>query len=160
VLRAAAFYDLWTNIQSDQYRQNGLAYTANVGDGHIQGLEAEAAYETDFGLTLQANALYSAPKFTNVNPDFLKSQGADFPKAQLGSGLPGAPRWSGGVLARYQRPLPYGLSLRLAAQASYVGPARLSFDPTLSARTDAVWDASLIADLVAKRWSAGLFVTN
>lgn len=161
VLRGAAFYDLWSNIQSDQYRQNGLAYTANVGDGHIQGFEAEAAYETDFGLSLQANALYSAPKFTSVNLDFLKSQpGGDFTKTQLGSGLPGAPRWSGGLLARYDRPLAHGFSLRLAAQASYVGPARLSFDPTFSARTDAVWDASLIADLVARRWSAGLFVTN
>ncbi|MBS0361400.1 MAG: TonB-dependent receptor, partial [Proteobacteria bacterium] len=27
VLRGAAFYDLWTNIQSDQYRASGLAYT-------------------------------------------------------------------------------------------------------------------------------------
>ena len=53
--------------------------------------EAEAAYDWGFGLTLQANALYSAPKFTSVNPDF-----AEF----VGSGLPGAPRWSGGSACR------------------------------------------------------------
>jgi iron complex outermembrane receptor protein len=150
-LRAAAFYDLWRNIQSDQYRPSGLAYTANVGDAHIKGLEAEAAYEWPSGLSLQANALFSAPKFTRTNPDFL---------GQLGSGLPGAPRFSGGLLARYDHPLPHDLTLRLAAQANYVGPARLTFDPTLSARTDPVVDAELLAEVVAQRWSASVFVTN
>jgi outer membrane receptor protein involved in Fe transport len=150
-VRAAAFYDLWDNIQSDQYRASGLAYTANVGDAHIQGLEAEAAYAWDFGLTVQANALYSAPKFTRTNPDFA---------GQLGSGLPGAPRMSGGLLVRYERPLPLDLKLRLVAQADYVGPARLTFDPTLSARTDPVVDAELLAEVAAKRWSVSLFVSN
>jgi outer membrane receptor protein involved in Fe transport len=150
-LRGAVFYDLWDNIQSDQYRQSGLAYTANVGDAHIQGLEAEAAYDWDFGLSLQANALYSAPKFTRTNPDFA---------GQLGSGLPGAPRLSGGLVARYEHPLPHALKLRLVAQADYVGPARLTFDPTFSARTDPVVDAELLAEVAAKRWSATLFVNN
>jgi outer membrane receptor protein involved in Fe transport len=151
VLRAAAFYDLWSDLQSDQYRQNGLAFTANVGDAHIQGLEAEASYEWMTGLTLQANALYSAPKFTHANSVFF---------TQLGSGLPGAPRWSGGLLARYDHPLPHGLGLRLVGRAAYAGPERQSFDPTIVARTDPVWDATLTADLVAAHWSAGLYVTN
>jgi iron complex outermembrane receptor protein len=152
VLRGAVFYDLWSNIQSDQYRQSsGLAYTANVGDAHIQGAEAEGAYDWGFGLTLQANLLYSAPKFTSVNPDF---------SAFLGSGLPGAPRWSGGLLARYEHPLPRDLTLRLVGQAAYVGPARLTFDPMLSARTDAVVDVRLLADVLTGRWTAGVYVTN
>ena len=152
ILRGAAFYDLWSNIQSDQYRQSsGLAYTANVGDAHIQGVEAEAAYDWGFGLSVQANLLYSAPKFTSVNPDF---------SAFLGSGLPGAPRWSGGLLARYDHPLAHGLALRLVGQAAYIGPARLTFDPMLSARTDPVVNINLVADLVAGRWTAGVYVTN
>jgi iron complex outermembrane recepter protein len=151
VIRAAAFFDLWDNIQSDQYRTSGLAYTANVGDAHIKGLEGEAAYDWGSGLTVQANALYSAPKFTRVNPDFAGT---------LGSGLPGAPRWSGGLLARYERPLRGELKLRLVAEANYVGPARLTFDPTLSARTDPVVESELLADLVRGRLSGGLFVSN
>lgn len=150
-LRAAAFYDLWSNIQSDQYRPSGLAYTANVGDAHIKGLEAEAAYEWPSGLTIQANALYSASKFTRTNPDFA---------GQLGSGLPAAPRLSGGLLARYDRALAHDLTLRLVGQANYVGPARLTFDPALSARTDPVIDAELLAEIAALRWSAGVFVRN
>jgi outer membrane receptor protein involved in Fe transport len=151
VVRVATFFDLWTNIQSDQYRNSGLAYTANVGDAEIRGLEAEAAYEWPFGLSLQANALFTTPRFTRTNTDFAN---------QLGSGLPGAPRASGGLLARYDRPLPADLTLRLVGQASIVGPARLTFDPALSARTDTVIDAELLAEIVARRWSAGVFVTN
>jgi iron complex outermembrane recepter protein len=131
-LRAATFYDLWNNIQSDQYRPSGLAYTANVGDAHITGVEAEAAYAWDFGLNLQANALYSEPRFTRTNPDFA---------GQLGSGLPGAPKFSGGLLVRYDHPLPRDLTLRLT-------------------RTDPVVDAQLLAEVAARRWTVGVFVTN
>ena len=113
VIRAAAFYDLWDNIQSDQYRPSGLAYTANVGDAHIAGFEAEAAYAWDFGLTVQANGLYSAAHFNRINPDFAN---------HLGSGLPGAPRMSGGLTVRYERPLPYDLALRLVARPTTWAP--------------------------------------
>jgi outer membrane receptor protein involved in Fe transport len=151
LLRAAAFYDFWSNIQSDQYRPSGLAYTANVGDAHIRGLETEAAYDWDFGLSIRANALLSAPKFTHTNPDF-----AD----QLGSGLPGAPRVSGGIMLRYDRSLPHDLILRLIALADYVGPARLTFNRTLSAHTDPVVNAQLIAQLARAHWTASLYVSN
>ena len=150
-IRAAAFYDLWSNIQSDQYRPSGLAYTANVGDAHVTGLEAEASYSWDVGLTVQANALYSAARFTQTNPDFA---------GHLGSGLPGAPKASGGLLARYDRELPHDLTLRLVGKVNYVGPARLTFDPALSARTDPVIDAEILTEIATRRWSVGLFVTN
>lgn len=159
VLRAAAFYDVWSNLQSDQYRTSGLAYTANVGDARIKGLEAEAAYEWPFGLTVQANVLYSDAHLTRVNPDFTNNNLA-LAQQIIGSGLPGAPRFSGGALVRYDRPLGENHTLRLVAQADYVGPARLAFDPMLSARTDAVIDADIEALLVTERWSVGVFVSN
>jgi iron complex outermembrane receptor protein len=151
VIRAAAFYDLWSNIQSDEYRPSGLAFTANVGDAHIQGLEAETAYDWAFGLSVKAHMLYSEPRFTRLNPDFI---------GVIGSGLPGAPKFSGGLLVRYDRPLPYDLTLRLTGEANYVGPTRLTFDPTLSARTDPVVDAVILAEVAARHWSAGFFVSN
>jgi outer membrane receptor protein involved in Fe transport len=155
-VRAAGFYDLWDNLQSDQYRQSGLAYTANVGDVRIRGFEAEAAYEWDFGLSLQANALYSDAAVTRVNPDFAGPLGS----VLLGAPLPGAPLWSGGLLARYDRPLRGDLKLRLVGQANYVGPARLTFDPSLSARTDPVVDSQIIAELLLRRMSGGIFISN
>ena len=151
MIRGAAFYDLWSNIQSDQYRPSGLAYTANVGDARITGFEAEAAYDWPFGLSVQANVLLTSPEFTRTNTDFAN---------HLGSGLPGAPKASGGLLARYERPLTGELTLRLVGQASYVGSARLTFDPAFSARTDAVIDAELLAEVAARHWTVGLFVTN
>ena len=151
-IRAAAFYDRWTDIQSDQYRQSGLAYTANVGDARIVGLETEVAYDFDFGLSLQANALFAEPKFTRTNPDFSPTS--------LDTGLPGAPRASGGFLARYERPLDDAFTLRLIAEASYIGPSRLTFEPSTTTRTGAFVEARLSAEIAARRWSAGVFVTN
>ena len=61
---------------------------------------------------------------------------------------------------RYDRLLPYDLILRLVAEADYVGPARLTFDPALSARTDPVVDAQLAVQIVRASWSASAFVAN
>ncbi|WP_309605140.1 TonB-dependent receptor domain-containing protein [Phenylobacterium sp.] len=151
VVRAAAFYDLWSNIQSDQYRLSGLAYTANVGDARIGGLEAEIAYDWDFGLSVQANALYSASRFTRANPDFANT---------LASGLPGAPPTSGGLLVRYERPLRGHLVLSLVGEANYVGRTRLTFDPAQSSKTDAVVNAELLAEIAGQHWTAGVFISN
>jgi iron complex outermembrane receptor protein len=149
--RAAAFYDLWSNIQSDQYRQSGLAYTANVGDARIVGVETEFAYDFDFGLSLQANALLAEPKFTRTNPDFAQP---------LGTGLPGAPRASGGLLARYEHPLGDSFTLRLIGEASFIGRSRQSFETTLTSRTGSYIQGRLSAEVAAKRWTAGVFVDN
>ncbi|MBS0333278.1 MAG: TonB-dependent receptor, partial [Proteobacteria bacterium] len=46
------------------------------------------------------------------------------------------------------------------AQAAYTGPARLTFDPAQSDRTDAVVDAQVLAELDTSRWRLGVFVTN
>ncbi len=151
-VRAAAFYDRWTNIQSDQYRPSGLAYTANVGDARILGFETEVAYDFDFGLSVQANALFAEPRFTRTNPDFAKQP--------LDSGLPGAPRASGGLLVRYERPLTDAFTLRLIGEASYVGPSRLTFEPSTTTRTGAFVEARLSAEIATQRWSAGVFVNN
>ena len=151
-IRAAAFYDRWTDIQSDQYRQSGLAYTANVGDARIIGLETEIAYDFDFGLSVQANALFAEPKFTRTNSDFALTP--------LDSGLPGAPRASGGLLARYERELDNAFTLRLIAEASYIGPSRLTFEPSTTTRTGAFVEARLSAEIATQRWSAGVFITN
>lgn len=152
VVRAAAFYDRWLDIQSDQYRPSGLAYTANVGDARILGLETEIAYDFDFGLSLQANALAAEPRFTRTNPDFSPTP--------LDSGLPGAPRTSGGFLARYERPLSDAFTLRLIGEASYVGPSRLTFEPSTTTRTGAFVETRLSAEIATRRWSAAVFVNN
>ncbi|WP_293908143.1 TonB-dependent receptor [Phenylobacterium sp.] len=151
-VRAAAYYDDWTNIQTDQYRQSGLAYTANVGDARILGLEAELSYEWDFGLSLQLNGLLSNSKVRNPNPDFS-------PAGVVGA-LPGVPKSSGGLLAVYQRPIFSGLTLRLVGEASYVGHSGLSFDASLPPRMGHYLRARLSAEVAADNWRLTAYVTN
>ena len=52
------------------------------------------------------------------------------------------------------------LTLRLIAQLSYVGSARLTFNPAFSARTDPVVNTQLIAQLARAPWTATIFVSN
>lgn len=147
----AAFYDLWTDIQTDRYLSSGLAYTTNAGDARIVGIEAELAYDWDFGLSLRANGALSASELTRASRDF---------GASLARRLPGVPELSGGVLALYHRPLTDGLELQLTGEASYVGPSRLSFDSKLSPPMGDYVRSRMAADLVAERWRAGVFVSN
>jgi len=153
--RAAAYFDLWDNIQSDQYRPNGLAYTANVGDAQIAGLETELAYDLTSGLSVQANVLFAEPRFTRTNPDFIAPS-----TTQLGVGLPGAPRTAGGLLVRYERPLRGAYTLRLVGQASYIGSSRLTYVENDATKTGSYIEARLSAEIAANHWIAGLFISN
>ncbi len=150
-VRAAAYYDDWTNIQTDRYRASGLGYTANVGDARIVGLEAEAGYDWPFGLSLQLNGLLSDSRVHNGNPDF---------DAPVTRDLPGVPDISGGLLAVYQRPLPGGLTLRLTGETSYVGRATLSFDTSKERRMGHYLRTEATAEIEAGPWRAMAYVTN
>jgi iron complex outermembrane recepter protein len=154
-VRSAVFYDAWSDIQSDQYRPSGLAFTGNAGDGRIIGLEAEVSHEWDFGLSLQVNGLLARSKVRDTNLDF-----ASGPTPRVIDELPGVPDLSGGLLAIYQRPIRDGLSLRLVGEASYVGRAAISFDAALPQRSSAYMRVKLSAELATERLRATLFVTN
>lgn len=150
-VRAAAYYNDWSNVQTDRYRASGLAYTANVADARIYGVEAEATYDWPFGLSLQVNGLLSQSETRHPNPDF------DEPVA---SELPGVPKTSGGVLAVYERPLGGDLTLRLIGEASYIGRAALSFDDTLPRSMGQYLRARLAAEVGSDAWRVTAFVTN
>jgi outer membrane receptor protein involved in Fe transport len=151
-LRSAVFFDRWTNIQTDQYRQSGLPFTANVGDADIAGFETEANYDVGGGLTLQASLLAVGSHMTRVNtPDF---------STAVISQLAGSPKLTAGLLAVYERPLPRGLTARLVAETGYVGRSAVSFDATRTATEGGYARAELSAQLAARRWSATLFVSN
>jgi outer membrane receptor protein involved in Fe transport len=151
-LRSAVFFDRWHNIQTDQYRQSGLPFTANVGDANIQGLETEASYDVGGGLTLQASLLAVHSHMTRVNvPVF---------SAAVTSQLPGSPTLTAGLLAIYERPLRHGLTARLVAEAGYVGRSPVSFDATRTATEGGYARTELSAQLATRRWTGTLFVSN
>lgn len=150
-VRVAAYYDDWSNIQSDRYRPSGLAYTANVGDARILGLEGEVGYDAPFGLSLRLNGLLTDSKVRNVNPDFVQPVTPE---------LPGSPKTSGGLLAVYQRPIGSGLTLRLIGEGSYVGRSVLSFDSTASPPMGHYLRARLSAELSSETWRLTAYVSN
>lgn len=150
-VRAAAYYDDWANIQTDRYRLSGLAYTANVSDARVVGLEAEVSYDWPFGLSLHLNGLVSESRVRNANPDF---------EAPLASDLPGVPDISGGLLAVYQRPLGGDLTLRLVGEASYVGHAGLSFDETLPRAMGHYLRMEFSAEVARGNWRLIAYVNN
>jgi outer membrane receptor protein involved in Fe transport len=158
-VRTAAYYDDWSNIQTDQYRPSGLSYTANVGDAWVGGLEAEVAYDFDLGLSLQGNVLLSTSEMTRINPDF-PVRNSSSPPIPILDELPGVPKVSGGVVALYQRPLGGELTLRLAGEAGYVGRSEVSFDATRPRSMGHYLRAKLSAEIASEHWTAGVFVTN
>lgn len=149
-LNSALFYEVWKDIQTDQFRPSGIPYTTNVGDAHVLGAEAELAYRTDFGLTAQLNGRLARTRTTNANGDF---------SARLADSLPGAPAVSGGALLAYERPLAGDWTVRLVGQATYVGPSRVTFD-TSAPKTDGYTSAKLLAEVSARGRGVQLYVTN
>jgi iron complex outermembrane receptor protein len=150
-LRTALFYDLWDDIQTDQYLLSGLAYTANVGDGRNVGLEVETTWRPTPRWTIQANALFDAPKVTRVNPAFA---------TRVQDRLPGVPDVSFGALAAYEHPLAGDLTLLLTAETGYVGRSRLTFDPALSPVMGGYFTGKLSAQIKTPRWRLAAFVEN
>ena len=150
-IRSALFYDVWTDIQTDQFLTSGLPYTANVGDGRNVGLEVEATLRVTPRLTLHANALLNSPEVTRVNPAFT---------ARVQERLPGVADVSFGALAVYERPLGGDLSWVVTGEASYVGPSRLTFDPALSPVMDGYVTSKLSVQLKGHDWRVAAFVSN
>ena len=150
-IRSALFYDVWTDIQTDQYLTSGLPYAANVGDGRNVGLEVEATLRATPHLTLQANALLNSPKVTRVNPVFA---------ARVQERLPGVADASFGALAVYERPLRDNLTLVLTGEATYVGRSRLTFDPALSPVMGGYFTGKLSVQLRGRDWRVAAFLSN
>ena len=150
-LRMALFYDLWDDIQTDQYLSSGLPYTANVGDGRNVGLEVEASWRPSERWTIQANALFDQPKVTRVNPAFA---------TRVQDRLPGVPDVSFGALAAYEHPLSDDLALLFTMETGYIGRSRLTFDPALSPVMGGYFTGKLSAQIKAPHWRLAAFVEN
>ena len=157
-LNSAVFYDVWKDIQTDQFRPSGIPYTTNVGDAQILGLESELAFRADNGLSVQLNGRLSRTQTTHPNPDFTTHVDPDF-TIRLDDGLPGAPAISGGALVSYERPIFGDWTLRLVGQATYIGRSRLTFEST-SPKMGGYTRAKLLAEVSGRTMGVQVYVTN
>lgn len=110
----------WDDIQSDVLLPNGLIETANVGQGAIAGAELSAIARLRAHWRLEAGAMVQSALLVRDQSGFKLDDRR----------LPVVPSWT----ARAQLIHDFSVSDWLAtvsAEARYVGPARLSFDPAL-----------------------------
>ncbi|WP_374471735.1 TonB-dependent receptor [Phenylobacterium sp.] len=149
--RAAVFYASWESVQSDQYLADGVAYTANIGDGANRGVEVEAAFRVNERLDLRAAALVNDPEVTRFDPAFSGREGA---------ALPGVPRTSASLGLDYHRELAAGLTLRLQGQASYVGASYFTFDADQAHAMGDVVGLRGVASLATPDWTLSAAVDN
>ena len=149
-INSALFYDVWKNLQSDQFRPTGIAFTTNAGDANILGFETEVGYQWGNGWSAQLNGRLARSRITHPNPLFITSPV---------NGLPGAPAGSGGAVVSYDRPIAGGWRLRLVGETTYVGRSRVTFDTTFPSMGGYV-RSKLLAE-VRRGWLGGqVFVTN
>jgi iron complex outermembrane receptor protein len=149
--RVAAFYATWESVQSDQYLADGTAYTVNIGNGDNRGFEVEAAFRVTNQLDLRGAALLNDPQITRANPDF---------NARSDAGLPGVSRASASFGADYHRDLAVEKTLRLQAQATYVGSSYLTFDADKIHEMGEYLTLRGVASLEAQAWTLTASIDN
>jgi iron complex outermembrane receptor protein len=148
-LRSAVFYNVWRNIQTDQFLPSGISYTANAGDGRNIGFETEAEMRLTPAWSIKLNALVDQPTLTKSGPGFVS-----------GVRLPGVPDVLAGGRTDYQFPLPGHLTGLLSADARYVGRSELTFNPQIMSAMGGYVLARLSAQVVSDRWRLAAFLSN
>jgi outer membrane receptor protein involved in Fe transport len=150
-VNSAAFYALWKNVQTDQFRDSGIPYTTNAGDVQVFGLEGELAWRWTENLTVQLNGRVARADTTRVNTDFVP---------ELANGLPGAPPFSGGAAVTYRREVFDDWLLGLAAETTYVGRSGVTWNPSTLPKMGGYFRNRLVAEVSRDGRGVQLFVTN
>lgn len=149
-INGALFYDVWNDIQTDQFRPSGIPFTTNAGDAEIIGVETEVAYRTDWGFSAQVNARFSRIRTSKPNPAF---------KANLEDSLPGVPAFSGGAVVTYERSVLDDWTLRFVGQTTYIGASRITFDDS-QRRTGDYARTKLSAELANEHFGVQVYILN
>ena len=150
-IREALFYDIWSDIQTDQFDLRGLPFTYNVGRGRSLGLEVEARYQATRRLTLQFNGLLTDTKLSRM------PIGA---RQTYEESLPGAPRASFNALALWEKPLGDFGTLQLGGEVSYVGSSHVTFDRMSLPPSGDYLTGRLFLELATGRWVLGGYLDN
>lgn len=149
--RAAVFRATLESVQSDQYLADGMAYTANIGNGANRGFEVEMAVRVNERLDLRAAALLNDPEVTTFNPAFSAGKSA---------ALPGVSRATASFGVDYQRALAAGPTLRLQGQASYVGASSLTFGADEAQPMGGYLGLRGVASLTTPDWTLSATLDN
>lgn len=148
-LRLAAFAIDWRNIQSDRVSEDGLPFTANIGDGTNVGLEAEALW-SDGPWRVDANLLLNDPEISEPDPGFLLPDDRH---------LPGVPDAIANL--SIHRDLVIGREAGwISGSLGYVGHSDLTPSAGVSAAMGGYVASELAAGVAFGDWSATVRLDN
>ena len=148
---ASVSHARWNDVQADLIDSNGLPFTTNLGDGRINGIEAEATWRPARGLTFELA--------TFVNDSTVHSVGPGSPPLTKGD-LPNIADAGGRGAVQYQRQLAPNVSLGLTASLRCVGKSRLGVSPPLDLKQGGYTQSDIGARLDFGRAGVSLDVTN
>lgn len=139
----------WTDIQSDVLGSNGLIETVNAGNARIVGVEGT--------LSVPFRRFWHAELGANVTDAALTSSTLGFTVQD--SRLPVVPEYT--LRSALRRDFTIGAAHAWAqARLRYIGPAHMSFDPSLDRKMGKLVESSLEFHASLKQWELDLQAEN
>lgn len=111
----------WRNIQADLTGPDG-PFTANVGDGHVNGLELTANWQARAGINLSGSMFLADSDLDRPARDTVM---------RCRQSLPNVPAVTARIGADYRKVFPSGRTLTLGLGARYVGRSWVGVGPRL-----------------------------
>jgi outer membrane receptor protein involved in Fe transport len=149
VANVAGYFVLWKNVQTDLIGEDGSFFILNAGTVHSYGVEADVAVRPIPDLSVQGHLVWNNPDVSHSSPLLLSSDGV----------LPGAPRVSVGLSARYDVPIDETDTAFASVDYSYVGESHLGFNEETSQMGD-YHLANIRIGVERANWRVVLFVDN
>ncbi|WP_374530555.1 TonB-dependent receptor domain-containing protein [Novosphingobium sp.] len=146
---ASIYASRWENLQSDVLQSNGLIESVNAGEARIVGAELSLELPLPHGFSLQAGAAATDARLVR------NELGVSLDDRRL----PVVPTFT--VRGALRRDFRIGASnASVALRLRYVGPQRLSFDPSIDRPMGSYFDAGLEAQVQLGRAEAFLTADN
>jgi iron complex outermembrane receptor protein len=148
---ASVSHAIWTNMQADLIDSRGLPFTANIGTGRIDGLEATLSWRPIRGLRLDAAAFLDDSALTQPNLRLPRGSFANLPNiAEAGARAGG----------HFDTRLSPSVSLELNGDLRYVGKSQLGVGTPLDIIQGNYVETNVGAQLGFGRYAVSVDVTN
>jgi len=170
------FYYKFSDLQVDFFNSQQFAFvTENAGGSETYGAELQIDWATPVeGLTLGGSLGYLESKFTNFEsfcfvgqrPDqgctLLPGQNEANVRQNLkGNTRPGAPKWSGHVVAMFERPITDALVFGITGNLQYKSKTILSStDPNATYKAYVTYDANVRIGSADGKWQVAFIGKN
>jgi iron complex outermembrane receptor protein len=146
---AAAYFEDWTNVQTDEIAPNGAFYVLNAGTVHDPGFELDFGLEPLQYLSLQGNFFWNNASLARDSALPISGD----------NGLPGAPSASAALSAEYRIVLDAQTTAFVRLSDAYVGSSHLGFSEATPSMGNYSL-ASIRAGVARGPWQITLFVDN